>query len=76
MIIKTNDSGDSAIISNNRLVVTFTGKSGKRRAEVFVQLATRPEPHISAELSRELAAVEMPWRAFRIGLRMGGTCTS
>ena len=74
MRIKTNkQTGDSAVISSRRLVVSFTGKNGKRRAEVFVKLATRPEPQIDAELARELAAVEMPWRAFRLGLQMGGS---
>ena len=71
--IKINpETGDSAVISDRHLIVSLPGKNGKRRAEVFVKLATRPSPEISAELARELAAVELPWRAFRIGLRMGG----
>lgn len=71
--IKINpETGDSAVIMGRRLIVPFTGRNGKRRAEVFVKLAERPTPEISAELARELAAVELPWKAFRIGLRMGG----
>ena len=71
--IKINkQTGDSAVINGRRLIASFTGKNGKRRAEVFVKLASRETPEISAELARELAAVEMPWRAFRLGLQMGG----
>ena len=73
IIIKTNiDTGDSCVISDRRLIVSFIGKSGKRRAEVFVKLATRPTADIDIELATELSAVEMPWKAFRIGLAMGG----
>lgn len=71
--IKINPvTGDSCVISDRKLIVSFVGKSGKRRAEVFVKLATRPTSDIDIELATELSAVELPWKAFRIGLKSGG----
>lgn len=73
MKIKTSKHGDAAVLSARKnLITSFSGKNGKRKAEVFVKIATRKEPHLSAELVREICATGIGYRQVKLALQLGG----